>query len=113
MSSGRDALEVLEQLKPDFHPDPAVLEGTLENEFTGGPLEVQGAVGTSDAISNPVLHYIADLPASEWTSIESGCGYSTVVLANTFGTHICVNPDRGVKPSRSRVRRSGIRARPG
>jgi hypothetical protein len=40
-----------------------------------------------------VLEYLADLPGSAWTSIESGCGYTTVVLASTFGTHICVNPD--------------------
>lgn len=93
MSSGRDALRVLEQLKPKFHPDPAEVEGALENQFAAGPREVQGAGGASYAISNPVLHYIADLPASDWTSVESGCGYSTVVLANTFGTHICVNPD--------------------
>jgi hypothetical protein len=93
MSSGRDALQVLEQLRPKFHPDPAEVDGALENQFAGGPREVQGAGGASYAISNPVLQYIADLPASGWTSVESGCGYSTVVLANTFGTHICVNPD--------------------
>ena len=40
-----------------------------------------------------MLQYLADLPASDGTSVESGCGYSTVVLANVFGTHICVNPD--------------------
>jgi hypothetical protein len=93
MSSGREALRVLEQLRPRFHPDPAEVDGALENQFAAGPREIRGAGGASYAISNPVLQYIADLPASDWTSVESGCGYSTVVLANTFGTHICVNPD--------------------
>jgi predicted O-methyltransferase YrrM len=93
LGSGRDALQALAQYKPLFHPDPAAVAGALENQFTAGPREIDGAGGTSYAISTAVLDYLADLPASDWTSIETGCGYTTVVLANVFGTHICVNPD--------------------
>ena len=99
MSSGRDALQVLEQLRPRFHPDPAEVDGALENQFAAGPREIQGAGGASYAISNPVLQYIADLPASDWTSVESGCGYSTVVLANSFGNAHLRQSRSGVEPS--------------
>ncbi len=93
MTSGHDALLVLDQLKPAFHPDPSAVGGALENQFIAGPREVPGAAGASYSIGRQILDYIAELPASDWTSIETGCGYSTVILASVFGTHISVNPD--------------------
>jgi hypothetical protein len=93
LGSGPEALGALDTLKPRFHPDPVQVGGALENQFVSGPREVAGAGGASYAISRAVLEYLAGLTASESSSIESGCGYTTVVLANVFGTHICVNPD--------------------
>ena len=58
-----------------------------------GPREVDGAGGASYAIGREVLKFLAELPSSPGTSVETGCGYSTVVLANVFATHISVNPD--------------------
>lgn len=93
MDSGREALQALQQLRPRFHPDPADVGGALENQFTGGPREVAGAGGTSYAIESGVLRYLAGLPATNWSSVETGCGYSTVVFAKVCATHWCVNPD--------------------
>lgn len=93
MRSGPDALETLAELKPLFHPDPASVDGALENQFTSGPREVDGAGGASYAIGREVLKFLAELPPSPGTSVETGCGHSTVVLANVFATHISVNPD--------------------
>jgi hypothetical protein len=93
LRSGSEALDALEQLTPLFHPDPATVDGALENQFTSGPREVEGAGGRSYAIGHAVLRYLADIPPSQGTSVETGCGYTTVVLANVFATHICVNPD--------------------
>jgi hypothetical protein len=80
-------------LQPRFHPDPARVDGALENQFTSGPRELEGAGGTSYAIGRAVLRYLAALPRSPGASVETGCGYSTVVLANVFATHVSVNPD--------------------
>jgi hypothetical protein len=93
LGSGPDALAALQQLEPRFHPDPERVVGALENQFTDGARAVDGAGGASYAIGGGVLRYLADLSPSNGTSIESGCGYSTVVLAAVFATHICVNPD--------------------
>jgi hypothetical protein len=93
LRSGPEALETLERLKPLFHPDPSSVEGALENQFGSGPREVEGAGGASYAIGGAVLRYLAALAPSQSTSIETGCGYTTVVLANVFATHISVNPD--------------------
>jgi hypothetical protein len=93
VQSGLEALETLERLGPRFHPDPASVDGALENQFTTGPREMEGAGGTSYAIGRAVLRYLAALPTSPGASVESGCGYSTVVLANVYATHVSVNPD--------------------
>jgi hypothetical protein len=93
LRSGPDALAALERLRPQFHPDPAKVAGALENQFAGGPRAVEGAGGASYAIGVEVLRFLAALPPSQGASIETGCGHSTVVLANVFATHISVNPD--------------------
>ncbi len=93
MDAGHEALRVLRELKPAFHPDPVAVGGALENQFKHGPKEMPGAAGASYAIGQNVLEYLADLSGTGSTSIETGCGYSTVVLAAVFENHLCVNPD--------------------
>ncbi len=110
MRSGHEALNALQQLRPRFHPDPASVDGALENQFTSGPREVEGAGGASYAIGSEVLRYLADLPPSR---VHVGRDRLRLLDGRpgecVRDAHLC-QPRPDVEPSGARVRRSALRS---
>ncbi len=87
------ALELLDAERPQFHPELDVSDGALEDSFKDGP-QAAGTPGQrSYAISREVLEFLAESAKPGQISLETGGGYTTVVLAAASGQHVVVNPD--------------------
>lgn len=93
MLETQHAIEALQQHQPQFHP--RTHEGpkeAFESYFSRGarktPLE-----RTSWGLNPRILDQISNFLSPDMTSLETGGGYSTVMLGSTVRKHICINPD--------------------
>src|SRR5689334_19207115 len=88
-------LELLARERPAFQlesgrPDLPSSEGFF---FKNGGASTDGLVRASHALESETLRYLASIVRPGMTSLETGGGWSTVVLATSGAEHVTVNPD--------------------
>jgi hypothetical protein len=89
-------LELLERERPAFQlesgrPDLPSSEGFF---FKNGGASTDGLVRASHALDSGPLRFLASIVRPGMTSIETGGGWSTVILATSGAEHVSVNPDQ-------------------
>lgn len=88
-------LELLERERPAFQlesgrPDLPSSEGFF---FENGSASTDGLVRASHALESSILRFLASIVRPGITSLETGGGWSTIVLATSGAEHVVVNPD--------------------
>ncbi len=91
-----DAVELLERERPAFQlqsgrPELPSSEGFF---FKNGGEATDGLVRASYALESETLRFLASIVRPGMTSLETGGGWSTVIVATTAAEHVTVNPDR-------------------
>lgn len=89
-------IELLAAEQPQFHLKSLTEEVPMYIEdffFRKKKADTQGMPRTSYDIDKNVLNYISSVVKSDSITLETGCGYSTVIFAANAKKHICVNPD--------------------
>jgi len=62
--------------------------------FKNGGASTDGLVRASHALDPATLQFLASIVRSGMTSLETGGGWSTVIIAASGGEHVTVNPDQ-------------------
>ena len=94
LRSGPEALDALEQLKPLFHPDPAIVDGALENQFTAGPTRGRGRRGSVVRDRTMRSCGTSPKPPAQGGRRSRAAAATPPSCSRTCSqTHICVNPD--------------------
>ena len=91
-----DAVKLLERERPAFQlesgrPELPSSEGFF---FKNGGASTDGLVRASYALESATLRFLASIVRPGMTSLETGGGWSTVIVATTAAEHVTVNPDR-------------------
>ena len=89
------ALDLLERERPAFQLESgrADLPSSEGFFFKNGGASTDGLVRASHALEPATLKFMATLVRPGMSSMETGGGWSTVVLATAGGSHVTVNPD--------------------